>query len=120
MTNQTTHQALVDLNQQLAQAPVNFATVIETIETYFDFTPTAFKNGDTVNEANTNNGSCKIFGYAKLQGLSKQATLHAFGDFYSKDVLTNPKGEDHANIRNFIQQGWEGVQFEGEALSPKN
>jgi len=65
------------------------------------------------------NGSCKIFSYAKLHQLSQQATLNAFGDFYTVDVLENPDSDEHANIRNFIKTGWEGIQFEGTALQPK-
>ncbi|GAK84871.1 type III effector HopPmaJ [Vibrio ponticus] len=40
-----------------------------------------------------------------------------FGDFYRKDVLGNPDGDDHQNIRNFIAHGWNGIKFEGQALA---
>lgn len=110
---------LNDLINHLNQAPTDFKTVIELIDSEYNFTPTAFKNGDIFNEANTNNGSCKIFAFGKLNNLSQQATLNAFGDFYTKDVLENPTGTDHQNIRNFIKYGWEGVKFEGEALIKK-
>ena len=33
--------------------------------------------------------------------------------------LGNPEGIDHQNIRNFMEFGWEGVVFEGEALTKK-
>ena len=102
-----------ELNQQLALGAVDFATVINVIENHFDFSPTAFQNGETFNAKDTNNGSCKIFAYGKLQGLSEQATLNAFGDFYTKDVLENPTAKDHANIRNFMVYGWQEIQFEG-------
>lgn len=95
---------------------VSFQEVIAYIEANFDFTPTAFKNGDTYNEAGQNSGSCKVFSFAKLSGLSAQETLYCFGDFYRKDVLSNPEGTDHQNIRNFIKYGWDGIQFEGDAL----
>jgi hypothetical protein len=89
------------------------------IDELYDFTPTAFSNGATRNEADQNNGSCKLFSFAKLHGLSQQQTLTCFGDYYRKDVLGNPDGSDHANIRNFMKSGWEGISFEGEALKPK-
>ena len=94
---------------------IDFKEVIAFIEENFDFSPTRFINGNTVNEANENNGSCKVFSFAKLQNLSKEETLHLFGAFYREDVLKNPDGNDHQNIRNFMEFGWDGISF--EALS---
>ncbi|MBY7838853.1 HopJ type III effector protein [Vibrio fluvialis] len=106
---------------QLTEQPENvvFAEVIATIDAYYDFTPTAFDNGKTRNEANQNNGSCKIFAFAQLNQLSPEATLACFGDFYRQDVLQHPENDDHQNIRNFIRFGWDGVKFEGVALTAK-
>lgn len=108
---------LTQLNEQ--PECVVFAEVIATIDAHYDFTPTAFGNGETRNEANQNNGSCKIFAFAQLHQLSPQATLACFGDFYRQDVLQHPENEDHQNIRNFMRFGWDGVTFEGEALRAK-
>ncbi|MBU0688111.1 MAG: HopJ type III effector protein [Gammaproteobacteria bacterium] len=107
--------------QRLNDAPdsICFTETMALIEELYDFTPTAFKNGATSNEAGQNNGSCKLFSFAKLNKLSPQQTLTCFGDYYRKDVLGNPDGADHANIRNFMQSGWEGVAFESDALTPK-
>jgi len=109
------------LPEQLKNSPetIQFKEVIAYIDENYDFTPTSFKNGNTVNEAGQNNGSCKVFSFAKLQGLSKEQTLPLFGEFYREDVLKNPDGTDHQNIRNFMQYGWEGISFEGEALKEK-
>ena len=98
---------------------ISFAEVIAHIDTNFDFTPTSFVNGNTVNEVGQNNGSCKVFSFAQLINLTKEQTLALFGDYYQIDVLGNPDGSDHQNIRNFMQSGWEGIKFEGVALSPK-
>ena len=105
------------LIQQLNQQPVDFQQVIQVIDQHYDFTPTRFHNGDQVNEANTNNGSCKILAFGQLHQLNEQATLNAFGDFYTRDVLQNPEGKDHQNIRNFMKTGWSGVQFDGQAFA---
>lgn len=107
--------------QKLVQNPENimFNDVISFIDERYDFTPTKFTNGNTVNEADKNNGSCKVFSFAKLNDLSKDETLTLFGDFYRNDVLKNPTGSDHQNIRNFMQFGWDGISFEGEALKQK-
>jgi len=109
------------LLEQLKDSPqtIAFNDVIAYIDAHYDFTPTKFANGDTVNEANQNNGSCKVFSFAKLQGLEKEEVLALFGAFYREDVLQNPTGTDHQNIRNFIQHGWAGITFEGEALKAK-
>ncbi len=104
--------------EQLRNSPetIDFKDVIAFIDENYDFTPTKFTNGNTINEADQNNGSCKVFSLAKLNALSKEETLALFGDFYSTDVLQNPEGNDHQNIRNFIEFGWDGISFEGEAL----
>lgn len=107
--------------QRLNDAPdtVAFSDTIALIDALYDFTPAAFTNGATHNEAGQNNGSCKLFSFAKLHGLSQPQTLACFGDYYRKDVLGNPQGTDHQNIRNFMTSGWEGISFEGNALTPK-
>ncbi|QOW08896.1 HopJ type III effector protein [Kaistella flava (ex Peng et al. 2021)] len=106
---------------QLKQNPetIQFNDVISFIDEHNNFTPTQFKNGNTINEADQNNGSCKVFSFAKLNDLSKEETLSLFGDFYRNDVLKNPEGSDHQNIRNFMEFGWDGISFEGEALKQK-
>jgi DNA-binding IscR family transcriptional regulator len=106
---------------KIKQSPesISFSEVISHIDSNFDFTPTRFTNGDIVNEANQNNGSCKIFSFAKLESLNLNQTLNLFGDYFRKDVLENPAGEDHQNIRNFMKFGWEGISFDGEALRKK-
>lgn len=109
------------LFEQLERAPetVEFKDIIAFIDEHYDFTPTKFTNGNTINDAGQNNGSCKIFSFAKLNDLSKQETLYLFGEFYREDVLKSPEGTDHQNIRNFIEYGWDGVSFEGKALQRK-
>lgn len=109
-----------ELTQQLDQQPVDFQQVMQVIDQYYEFTPTRFTNGNQVNEANTNNGSCKILAFGLHNQLSEKATLNAFGNFYTQDVLQNPDGDDHQNIRNFMKSGWAGVSFDGQALQPKS
>ncbi|KQT15083.1 type III effector [Chryseobacterium sp. Leaf404] len=98
---------------------IQFNDVIAFIDAHYDFTPTKFTNGNTLNEAGQNNGSCKVFSFAKLNDLTKEDTLALFGSFYREDVLKNPEGTDHQNIRNFIEYGWDGVSFKGNALKRK-
>lgn len=103
----------------LNESPVAFTEVMEVIDNHYSFCPTAFTNGNTVNEENTNNGSCKVFSFAKLHNLSEQATLNAFGEYYSIDVLQHPENDDHQNIRNFMKSGWKGIVFTSQALTAK-
>lgn len=104
--------------EQLKNFPetINFNDVIVFIDENYNFKPVRFVNGSIVNEANQNNGSCKIFSFAKMNNLSEKDTLALFGDFYRNDVLQNPEGEDHQNIRNFIKYGWDGILFTEDAL----
>lgn len=104
--------------KKLKQTPnsITFPETIAVIEENYDFTPTAFDNGTQQNAAGENSGSCKLFAFAQLQNLNTQETLACFGAFYFEEVLGNPAGTNHQNIRNFIKTGWDGIQFEGEAL----
>lgn len=106
--------------KKLASSPeeTNFDDAINTIDQNYHFTPAEFYNGELHNPANQNNGSCKIFAFAKLHGLTAEQTLHCFGNYYRVDVLQNPDGSDHQNIRNFIIHGWDGIRFSTEPLSP--
>jgi hypothetical protein len=98
---------------------ITFAETIATVDANYEFTPTAFRNGDLENASGQNSGSCKIFSFAKLHHLSGEKTLQCFGDYYRVDVLQNPQATDHQNIRNFIEFGWAGIKFEGSALRAK-
>ena len=107
--------------RQLSTEPdsISFQQTIMLIDALYDFTPTAFQNGEQINAAGENNGSCKILAFALLHQLSEPQTLQLFGDFYRLEVLPDIKGTNHANIRNFIRTGWDGVEFHGIPLSGK-
>ncbi len=78
--------------RQLTTDPdsISFSQSIDLIESLYDFTETAFRNGDKQNAAGENNGSCKIFAFALLHRLSEPQTLQMFGDYYRKDVSGKP------------------------------
>ncbi len=107
--------------RQLSTEPesISFQQTIALIDALYDFTPTAFQNGEQFNAAGENNGSCKILAFALLHQLSEPQTLQLFGDFYRLDVLPDIKGSNHANIRNFMRTGWAGIEFAGQALTGK-
>jgi hypothetical protein len=99
---------------------VQFSETISLIYDHYSFTPTAFQNGTQHNAAGENSGSCKLFAFALLHELSQEETLTCFGAYYFEEVVNNPEGTNHQNIRNFIKTGWNGIHFDGEALLPKN
>jgi hypothetical protein len=103
---------------QLKDGSAKFADVIAFIEARYQHTPTAFQNGAQFNAATENQGSAKVFSFAQLEGLNQADTLSLFAEHYAS-VLATPEGTDHQNIRQFMQNGWDGVKFEGQALSVK-
>lgn len=109
------------LLDKLRTAPdsIEFDEVMQTIEAHYIYSPTRFYNGAIVNEPGSNEGSCKLFAFAQVQALSEMETLALFGRYYREDVLGNPDGDDHQNIRNFILDGWLGIRFDNEPLEPK-
>ena len=107
--------------EKLKQSPstITFSETIAVIEGNYDFVPTAFQNGNQYNTAGENSGSCKLFAFAQLQNLSQAETLACFGAYYFEEVLGDPNGTNHQNIRNFMKTGWDGIQFDGQALELK-
>lgn len=116
----------IELIRQLNDRPssIEFNAMMEFISQNYIYKPVRFVNGlgsgAVINEAGTNEGSCKIFALGKLLGLDEKATVACFGSYYRNDVLGNPTGNDHANIRSFIKYGWDGIQFDGDALTAKS
>lgn len=107
-----------DLLAQLQIGQAKFADVIAHIDSLYQHEPTAFKNGQQKNAATENQGSAKVFSFAKLQGLDQNQTLALFAEHYAT-VLATPNATDHQNIRQFMIHGWNGIEFEGSALIEK-
>jgi hypothetical protein len=107
--------------QKLECSPeqVDFNDTMAIIDNLYEFTPTAFRNGELHNAPGQNSGSCKLFAFARLQGLSEQQTLACFGAYYREDVLQHPEGTDHQNIRQFMRGGWAGIEFAASPLCLK-
>lgn len=102
---------------------IRFEDTMAAINEDYDYRPTEFANGlgdqPVLNPAGSNEGSCKIFAFARLHRLTAEQTLQLFGDYYRHDVLQNPQADSHQNIRRFMRDGWEGINFSGTALTPK-
>ena len=107
---------------KLRNKDVDFEDTIKVINELYEYQPTRFTNGVTtvvINEAGQNEGSCRIFAFALLNNLDEQQTLACFGRFY-QEVLNDPQGTGHGNIRSFMRDGWAGVSFDGKALTAKH
>ncbi len=102
---------------------ISFADTLAVISNHYDYEATEFCNGigddKQVNAAGTNEGSCKIFAFAMLHQLSPEQTLQLFGDYYRDEVLNDPEGSSHLNIRTFIKYGWDGIEFKQQPLTVK-
>ena len=101
------------LLNQLAQNPaqIQFEDVMSVIEYNYLYELAAFKNGLAYNAVDQNQGSAKLFAFAQLNKLTKEQTLALFGQHY-RAVLATPQADDHQNIRQFMANGWEGIEFE--------
>lgn len=115
---------LAELLDRLKRAEADFEDVIAYVNARYAYTPTRFTNGvgpdPVVNEAGKNEGSCRVFALARLHQLPVADTVQLFGRFYREDVLKHPEGSDHANIRRFLTDGWDGIRFDGEALAARD
>lgn len=112
------HTQVSALLNAIDQGTVYFADVISFIDDHYRYTPAAFHNGELSNIAGVNEGSAKVFGFAKLNGLNQSDTLKLFCEHYQA-VLNNPNGNDHANIRNFLYWGWRAFLMPHNPLSPR-
>ena len=101
-----------------AMTIIQFSDTMDVIDALYEFTPCEFINGGTKNAAGKNNGSCKLFAFAQLSKFTESQTLALFGEFY-RDVLATPEGDNHQNIRHFMQTGWSGIKFDNMPLKEK-
>ena len=90
----------------LNKKAIGFNDVISFIDDFYRYAPAPFVNGMLHNAAGENEGSAKIFGFAKHHGLNQLDTLKLFGEHY-------------ANIRNFLHWGWQGFLMEKNPLTPR-
>ena len=97
--------------QQLQTDEHLFSSTLAFIESWYEFTPSAFTNGTVVNSAEQNQGSCKVFALAELLALTKEQALSCFGEHY-RDVLATPEVDNHHNLRRVLREGLGNIQFE--------
>jgi hypothetical protein len=93
----------------------DFNDTLALVDRFFEYHPTSFDNGPLHNSAGENAGSCRVFSLAQFCNLTEADALKLFAEHY-RQVLDDPAGESHGNIRQFMGTGWSGIRFEGQAL----
>ncbi|MBN7771471.1 HopJ type III effector protein [Marinobacter daepoensis] len=93
----------------------NFDDTLGLINQHFEFRPTGFDNGPVRNDAGENAGSCRVFALGQYCNLNEADTLTLFAQHYQQ-VLGDPAGDSHGNIRQFISTGWSGIHFDTPPL----
>ena len=106
------------LEELRSGAIMDFDDLMALIDDNFNYTPASFTNGDLQNASDENQGSAKLFCFGAVHQLTQLEVLHCFGQHY-QTVLNNPEDDSHANIRNFISYGWEGLKFDSPVLVKK-
>lgn len=109
---------LSKLLAKLDNKSIDFASVLATIDSHYHYRPIEFVNGEVYNAPGENEGSAKVFGFALLNHFTQQDTLKLFAEHYDS-VKADPKGTNHANIRNFRFYGWQGFLMQHNCLTPK-
>lgn len=104
--------------QALDNPQHTFADTLTFIETWFTYTPSAFRYGKLHSSATENQGSCKIFALAQLFELTQQQTLLCFGEHYRN--LEHTPVSSHLNLRQLAQLGLINLEFEHFPLTPKD
>lgn len=97
-------------NIEMNSDNVKFAEVMDLIDAHYEVGLIDFKNGEIVNKQGENEGSAKLLSYAALSDLDKDTTLQLWGEYY-REVVADPDGLSHPNIRNFMKYGWEGTWY---------
>lgn len=111
-------QAKATFLQHLQNDDHQFASTLAFIETWFDFTPSAFQNGSVANAVDQNQGSCKVFALAQLLKLTQDQALRCFGEHY-RDVVATPDVDNHHNLRRLLKEGLADITFEQFPLQQK-
>lgn len=112
-------QARTDFLQAINSDQHLFASTLAFVEQWFDFTPSAFMNGNVANHADQNQGSCKVFALAQSLNLNQQQALQCFGEHY-RDVLATPDTDNHHNLRRVLREGLDNITFDHFPLRRKD
>ncbi len=112
-----------ELISRLGNEDIEFSEIIRIIDKHYDYKPSGFRNGlgdkQLDNPAGSNEGSCKVFAFGMIHNLVDEAVLGCFGEHY-RQVQSDPHGDSHQNIRNFMEYSWTGIEFDDLPLRLKS
>jgi hypothetical protein len=96
----------------------HFKDTLTFIDTWYEFSPTAFFNGPVKNGIEENQGSAKVLALGIDLNLSTDQVLRCFGEHY-REVLATPGVDNHFNLRRLMKDGFGDVSFEAYPLKRK-
>ena len=99
---------LYNANVEMDADSLKMEELMDLIDTHYEVGLLEFKNGDILNKQGENVGSAKLLSYAAISDFDKETTLKLWGQYY-REVLADPDGDSHQNIRNFMKTGWDGT-----------
>lgn len=112
-------QAALDYADTVANSDVQMDDVIAVCDREFEYTDSSFSVGAVENKVGTNVKSSKILSFAYLTKMDTETALKCYGEVY-REVLVDPDGDSHGNIRALMKGGTECVKFPfGLSLTPK-
>lgn len=115
----TFEQAKSDFLNAIQSDDHQFSSTLDFIAEWFEFTPSAFMNGNVANAVDQNQGSCKVFALAQLLELTNEQALRCFGEHY-RDVVATPDVDNHHNLRRVLREGLENITFDQFPLTQKS
>lgn len=110
--------ALQDFLAAIETDTHQFAATLAFINQWFEFTPSGFRNGSVINNADQNQGSCRVLAMALQLGFTAEQALKCFGEHY-REVLATPAVDNHHNLRRLQRQGLVDILFDHPPLQRK-
>jgi len=102
------------------ESELKFSDFLDLIDRDYHFTDIAFENGSIFNSKDENQGSAKVFCFGYMHSLSEQETLKCFAEHYQSVLESIEDRHSHLNIRSFIENGWQGLVIDFDALTTKS
>ena len=99
---------------------LKFSDFLALIDSEYNFSNIAFKNGDIFNSKHENQGSAMVFCFGHMYSLSELEVLHCFAEHYHSVIQNSNDETSHLNIRSFMVHGWDALLIDFDALKIKS
>lgn len=94
----------------------DFGNTIQAIDSILETEPVDFVNGEVPNTSGENLWSLKVLAFGKMMWFHTQEVLSMFWEYY-REVIDNPDGNSHQNIRALQKTGIECVDISENPFS---